>query len=186
MVLLGILIIGKFNSFKLNTTNKIDEVSYIDSLKNKINIDSCFNLIDTSNQHMTIGCVNHFYTLLDDATVISTQFPRSESFLGCENIIFNPPGYKAIQLLIYEKGKAHLENVCTCLINTEAPKPIKTYTLISGDLLIVGIAPPDTFWNGTPFKSTLFEKAIFQSADGDQKIIRNKLFYNIPDMGQSG
>lgn len=174
------------NSRHYTTPDKVENIRHIDSLINEINIDSCFVGIDTSNHLPTIGCVNKFYSLLDNETVLSTTIPKPDSFLGCERMVIDTPGYNGIVLFQYENGRAHLGNVCSCIIYEEAPEPIKTYRLKSAEMLIIGIPSPDSFWNDIPYKSIVFEKTLFEAEDGDQRVIQNKMFLNVADIGPTG
>ena len=59
----------------------------------------------------------------------------------------------------------------------DAPMPIDTFQIESADAIIGGIAPPDTFWNDTPFK-TLYMKNIIFKFQGMFLNVLNRLLYN--------
>ena len=164
------------------------ETIYETTDSTEIDFINCFHHLDTLKSLQTIGCSNQFYSYLDEETLLAIRFPKNQYYLGCHelNIKHVSDIEPVVQLLIYEKGKAHLGNRCTCFQIEDEPEPIDTFSVASAQLSIGGTFAIDSLWNSTLLKSVWFEHAEFRSKKGEKRTISNQLFWRIPDLGTAG
>ncbi|MDF1696684.1 MAG: hypothetical protein P1U56_12660 [Saprospiraceae bacterium] len=147
---------------------------------------NCLSQIDTTHQLPAFGCGNWFYSILDTERILQIRFPATDQFNTCSPFTIDSVFQQDLYLIKFPKGKAHLQNKCTCLINDSAPQPIESYKIVTGELIIAGSPSPKKTYNDLPLKTIWIDQAIFRSESGSIEKVENKLLYKVIDIGPIG
>ena len=146
----------------------------------------CFEEIDTSKRLISVGCGNAFYALVDSQHVLKIQFPNSKNYIGCSKFLVDTIYEQEMYLLKYDRGRAHLGNICSCIRFNDAPKPIKKLKIKEGKLIIAGSQNPNKADSNLSLKTIWIESAVFSDSLGIKEKITDKLLFKIEDLGIVG
>lgn len=188
-VLISVLILG-CNSTE-TTKNAIQEKNAIekfDSVVSKKNFDDCFVEPDSSYIQETIGCSGGYYKLINDQYVLRISSELNIDYGDCDIILIDSSGKSLLtELLIFEKGKASLTNICTDDILVNATEPIKTLKQGYGQITIGKTDPTDYYGNEMPKMTIRVDNLTFIDPQTGKEIkIENELFWKVLNTGTPG
>lgn len=139
--------------------------------------------LDTSKAGEALGCASGFFKLLNKDMVLR---------IGHAIVTDKKTGTTVdstcdIELLLFEKGKAHLQDICTDVIADNLSKPIESIKVNKGAIKSVSTEKVEYYGNKTYKLTIIFENLIFiHPKSGTVIEIKNELYYKVLDMGISG
>jgi hypothetical protein len=148
----------------------------------------CFDEVDTSKTSESSACSSRAFKIIGDEFVlgISAYFPVQ--FDSCYSVMIDSSNAKKMGgLLIFKKGKANLNNICTDITNSDNPEPIEHLTPQSGEF-IIGFTK-DKGVNGTfgRYVTILVKHIVFiDDKTGKKYEFENELFWKVLDVGTPG
>ncbi|MFT5165385.1 MAG: hypothetical protein ACI8P3_000610 [Saprospiraceae bacterium] len=168
------------------TENK--NIDSVVELKTNSSFDQCFSAPDPTFKQTAIGCSGAFYKVINDQFVLRISPDLNMNYDECTELKIGISDQKFIaQLLIFEKGKASLSNICTDVINENAAKPIITFDKCIGSLTIGKSDPTDYHGNERPKVTIRIDELIFINLDSNEEIaIRNQLIWKVLNIGTPG
>lgn len=165
-------------------TEELEEV-----LKDTITpFDKCFTKPKSNAVDSVIGCSGGYYKVISDEYVLRITSDLNVEYDDCTLINIDSADHTFIaQLLIFEKGKASLTNICTDLNNVNAAIPIKTLNKCYGQLVIGKSDPTDYYGNEMPKLTIQVDNITFMDAETKKTIsVENELFWKVLNRGTPG
>jgi hypothetical protein len=141
--------------------------------------------IDTAYVWQGIGCFNEFYKQVDSSSVLKIKF--NENLESSERIeVVGNNEVVEIELWVFEKGQAHMYNICSDVFTVDATKPIKklkatraTIDFIYERAYHINLLDQDISY------FFILSNAVFVDGKEEIKMVR-QLFWDVPNYSQLG
>lgn len=188
-ILISIIILGcNSNEIAKNATQEKNTIEKSKSVVSKNHFDDCFAESDSIFTHETIGCSGGYYKLINDEYVLRISSELNVDYGDCKILSIDSSEESPLtELLIFEKGKATLTNICTDVILVNAVEPIKTLCQGYGQITIGKSDSTDYYGNEMPRMTIRVDYLTFiDSHTGKEIKIENELFWKVLNTGTPG
>jgi hypothetical protein len=141
--------------------------------------------IDTAYVWQRTGCFNEFYKQVNDTFVLKVKFNEPPKSSERIEVVGNNEVVE-IELWVFEKGQAHMHNICSDVIVVYATKPIKQLKAIRATIdFIYERAYHVNLLDQDSSYFFILSNAVF--VDGKEEIrLGRQLFWDVPNYYQLG
>jgi hypothetical protein len=185
-ILISLIILSCSSTKTEKHKTEESKIAEIEDSANEFN--KCFSELDSISFESTIGCSGGYYKVINDQYVLRISSDLNIEYDHCDivQIDSSEQNFKA-ELLIFEKGKASLTNICTDVIIVNAPKPIKNLKKCYGQMTIGKSDPTDYYGNEMPKMTISIDNLTFTDPQTGEEIkIENELFWKVLNTGTPG
>jgi hypothetical protein len=173
----------------VGTENTMAEESKVEEVKDSGNdFYNCFSESDSNMIQTVIGCSGGYYKIINDQYVLRISSGLNVEYNNCTTINIDSIDQTLItELLIFEKGKASLTNICTDHILVNTSKPINTLKKCYGQITIGKSDSTDYYENEMPKMTIKVDNLTFTDPQTGEEIkIKNELFWKVLNTGTPG
>jgi hypothetical protein len=188
-ILISLIVIGcNSNETRKNETESHNTIEVADSVVSENNFNNCFVEPDSSYIQESIGCSGGYYKLINDQYVLRISSELNVEYGDCDIVSIDSSEQSLLaELLIFEKGKASLTNICTDVILVNAPEPINTLKHGYGQIAIGKTDPTDYYGNEMPKMTIRVDHLTFiDPHTGEEIKIKNELLWKVLNTGTPG
>jgi hypothetical protein len=153
---------------------------------------ACFAGLDTTeamhNGRRTTGCGGELYKQVSGRYVLRLKPNVPEQYDSCITIQITPRNGKGLtELLVFDKGQAHLRNLCSDVLVRNLAKPRKHLTAQRGTMIVVFNRPCLYYGSKTYEMSVLVKRLEFVDAQtGERIVLENQLFWRVVNITELG
>jgi hypothetical protein len=151
-------------------------------------ISECFEGVDSTRKGESVGCSAGFWKLIDSNLVVRINpNVKQMSYNKCLTINIDSTNSKGMtELSVFKKGEANLTNICSDILFPQK-EPVRTFSAISGQIIVELTEPTDYYGNIQPKVSILIKELIFIDPKTKKRIeLKNELLWKVLDVGQPG
>lgn len=148
---------------------------------------STFGKVDSVQILESIGCYGGYFGRLDSKYVLKIPSSIYSEEKGTTTYSLDELG-EPCELIIFNKGEAHLGNICTDLIQIGLPKANRILTTTTGKIKVY-IGNPEPLWRDTVNNAYVeIERMTFFDSESNQKKIeiKHKYLWKVVNLGTPG
>lgn len=152
---------------------------------------NCFAGVDTvrgKNQYATTrGCFGRFYLRVNNRWVLRLTSRLPVQYDSCTSVAVGGAKRDLVaELLVFDPGKAHLDNLCSDVRIVNAARPRQRLTARDGRVVVA--FRPTTYYGSTTYAVSLWVQRLefVDPKTGKRIVLENQLLWRVPNITHLG